>query len=335
MPRPSALSPEQWALARRRWEGAEKEGFAWLAREIAAAWGVAVLRKSLEQWARAKGWEKGGQPLAELPAMAAPAVANAQGKIPCGEGKIPLGSGNIPAAAKAGHEVASEVVERPAPPTAPAPATASTKPEHRGPGRPTLYKPEFANLLIEFFTKEPYTTVDVPQPNGMVKRQRMATDPPMLQTFAESIGVSKATVDAWATAINPDGSPRHPDFCAAYAHARAMQESLFSRAGMLGLYEPRFLAFAMKNLCGWQDQPAPKVDHAAVSKEELDRRFGQRMEAARQRQMEVLEERRRLRRLADEASGSDDSGLASLGCAIELPGGASSDSSEPVEADAE
>lgn len=314
MARPSKLTPEQWALAKRRWEGTEKPGFAWLAREIQAAWGVEVLRKSLEQWANAKGWEKGGEPLAELPKMAPPAPEKAAGNIPADAGNIPLPAGKIPAEAKPAapprelrHEVASEVVDPPppAPPPPPRPAL----------GRPSAYRPEFAERLIDFFTVEPYTEVDVPQPSGLVKRQRMATDPPMLQEFARRIGVTKETIDNWATAINPDGTPRYPEFFDAYARARELQESLFSRAGMLGVYEPRFLAMAMKNLCGWQDQPAPKVDHAAVSKDELDRRFGQRVEAARLRQMAVLEERRELRRLADEAAG-EGGGLAALA----LPG---------------
>lgn len=291
MARASKLTPEQWELARRRWEGAEKDGFAWLSREIEAAWGVSVLRKSLEQMARAKGWEKGAEPLPELPKMAPTTGGNipaeASGNIPA-KGKIPR---KAPKAAEP-PEVADEVVDG-APAAPPAP---------RQRGRPTLYRPEFADLLVDFFTKDPYTIVDVAQPSGLVKQQRMATDPPMLQDFAESIGVSKETVDNWATAIDSEGKPRHPEFFEAYTRARARQEALFSRAGMLGLYEPRFLSMVMKNLCGWQDQPAPKVEHALVSKDELDRRFGQKMEAARVRQMAVLEERRQLRRMADEAA---------------------------------
>ncbi len=80
--------------------------------------------------------------------------------------------------------------------------------------------------------------------------------------------------------------------------------------------------FLLKNLHGWEDQPAPKADHAAVSKDELDRRFGERIEAARQRQMAVLEERRALRRLADEAAGVGEADAPGLGYARELGAGA-------------
>lgn len=309
MPRLSTLTPDQWALARRRWEGSDAAGFEWLRREMEAAFGVAPTRPAIRQAAAKAGWEKGGAP--SQPLTTAGAVKGVAAKV-----SPPEPAAKVSRPAK--REVASEVVD--ATPPLPAPAAAST--EHRGPGRPSLYRPEFAALLLKFFAVEPYTVVEVTQPSGIVKKQRIASDPPMLQSFADSIGVSKATVDAWATAINPDGSRRYPDFCDAYARARAMQEALFSRAGMLGLYEPRFLAFAMKNLCGWQDQPAPKEDHAAVSKEELDRRFGQRMEAARQRQMAVLEERRALRRLADEAAGVGEADVPGLGYSRELGAGA-------------
>ena len=319
MPRLSTLTPDQWAQARRRWEGSDAVGFEWLRREMEAAFGVAPSRPAIRQAAAKAGWEKGGAP--SRPMAAAGAVESVGAKV-----SPPEPTAKVSRQAK--REVASEVVDAAPPPPAPAPAST----EHRGPGRPSLYRAEFAALLLKFFAVEPYTVVEVTQPSGIVKKQRMASDPPMLQSFADSIGVSKATVDAWATAINSDGSPRYPDFCEAYARARAMQEALFSRAGMLGLYEPRFLAFAMKNLCGWQDQPAPKEDHAAVSKDELDRRFGQRMEAARQRQMAILEERRELRRLADEAAGVGTDNVPGLAYARDLDIGESAELGSDVTA---
>jgi hypothetical protein len=290
MPRQSTLTPEQWALARRRWEGSEDAGFEWLRREIEAAFGTAPSRPAIRQAAVKYAWEKGGPQSHALSAgdVSEPAGAKVSERAPA----------KVSRASK--REIADHVEGSGEPPQHPPPAT---RPEQRGRGRPTSYRPEFATAMITYFSKAPFTTEDVPQPNGLVKRQRMATDPPMLQGFAESIGVTKATVDNWATAINADGSPRYPDFCEAYACARASQEALFARAAMLGLYEPRFTSFTMKNLCGWQDQPAPKVDQAAVSKEALERLFGERMEAARQRAMAVLQERRELRRLADEAAG--------------------------------
>lgn len=289
MGRPSTLTPEQWTAARRRWEGCDRQGFEWLRVEMLRAFGAAPSRPAIQQNAARAGWEKGGAPSEPLAPGAAAGDAPKQAK---------LRSEKVTSAADAkvtpeAVETADEVVDAPVP----LPAV-----DYRGPGRPSLYKPEYAALIVAFFDKQPFEDVPVPQPTGTVKLQRMPVDLPMLATFAKSIGVSLTTVNRWATAIDSDGSPTYPDFAEAYARARATHEAFIVRASAQGAYEPRTCMFLLKNVHGWQDQPAPKVDHAAVSKDELERRFGQRMEAARVRQMAVLEERRQLRRLADEAA---------------------------------
>jgi hypothetical protein len=305
MARPNALTPEQWTQVRRRWEGSDRLGFDWLAKEIAAAFpGITISRQGVSVRAAREGWEKGGPASEPLTAPVAQQTALVAQQTPgVAQHAPPPGPG--PA------ETASEVVDpRPAPP------------QQRGPGRPTSYRAEFAQQIVAFFDKEPFTDVPVPQPSGLVKMQRMAVDLPMLATFARSINVSLSTLTRWATSINGDGAPTYPDFAAAYARARELHEAFIVRASAQGAYEPRTCMFLLKNQHGWQDQPAPREDHAAVSKDELDRRFGQRMEAARQRQMAVLEERRALRRLADEAAGVGEADVPGLGYTPELAAGA-------------
>jgi hypothetical protein len=55
------LTKDEWALARRRWEGSPRAGFAWLAAEIKAAWGVGISRPAVRQMATKPGaeWVKG------------------------------------------------------------------------------------------------------------------------------------------------------------------------------------------------------------------------------------------------------------------------------------
>lgn len=301
MPRQSTLTPAQWAQARRRWEGADDRGFEWLRREMESAFGAAPSRPAIRQCAAKQGWEKGGTPSHPLTATGATESVGAKVSPPEPAAKV---------SRHAKREVADEVVDAS---TTTAPARAPATPEHRSPGRPTSYRPEFAQQIVAFFDKEPFEDIPVPQPSGLVKMQRMAVDLPMLATFAKSIGVSLTTVNRWATAVNSDGAPTYPEFAEAYARARATHEAFIVRASAQGAYEPRTCMFLLKNVHGWQDQPPPKVDHAAVSKDELERRFGQRMEAARQRQMAVLEERRRLRRLAEEAEAGGEPGLLALG----------------------
>ena len=64
------LTPEQWAIARRRWEGCDLPGFDWLVPEVVAAFEIPVTRQGLSVRAKRDGWTKGGepsQPLAEVP----------------------------------------------------------------------------------------------------------------------------------------------------------------------------------------------------------------------------------------------------------------------------
>ncbi len=85
MARQSKLTPEQWAVAKVRWEGDPRHGFAWLGHEIEAAWGVRVHRQALDQMSKAQGWEKrdGGEPSKPLEAVdkIAGPKSNAKSKI--------------------------------------------------------------------------------------------------------------------------------------------------------------------------------------------------------------------------------------------------------------
>ena len=264
MPASPRLTPEQWAATRRRWEGCDLPGFDWLAREVTAAFGVAVSRQAIAKAAGKNQWAKGGKPSAPMVAQPSSKVAQ-------------------PSAAVAQPGALTVVLPE-----------GEKPPGYAGTGRPSLYRPEYDDLIVTYFNHEPYTEHKVEQPNGLVKLQRMATDPPMLAGFAKSIGVSRDTVNAWATDVGTDGRPKYPSFADAYARARELNESMLARGAMLGLYEPRFSSFVMKNLYGWQDQPARAVAVAPVSAEELDRLYGSRMKAAQDRQAAILAERSRL-----------------------------------------
>jgi hypothetical protein len=161
-------------------------------------------------------------------------------------------------------------------------------------GEPPVYRPEYDQMILDYFNKEPFTDIEVPQGNGTVRVQRMATDPPMLANFSHSIGVSMSTVNRWATQLDVEGRFVHPSFAAAYARAREMNESMFSRGASLGAYDPRFVQFILKNLYGWQDQPQKAADVVMPSKAELEERYIKVMEAARAKRAAVLAERAHL-----------------------------------------
>jgi hypothetical protein len=78
------LTPEQWAVVRRRWEGCERAGFDWLPDEIMAAFaGVEVTRQGVSVRAKREAWAKGGKPsspLAVVPGVARSGKGVAQQK---------------------------------------------------------------------------------------------------------------------------------------------------------------------------------------------------------------------------------------------------------------
>lgn len=285
MGRPSKLTPEQWAAARRRWEGSDKDGFAWLREEVLAAFGDAPSRPAMQQMAAQQGWEKGGEP--SQPLKPAAVTAEKRQQVPAKVTRTPKVTDRqvekVTRQEQASSEVADEVVEPPTPA------------ERTGPGRPTKYRAEFAEKILTFFNKEPFTEVDVAQPSGLVKRQRLPTDPPMLASFAKQIGVSVRTLNRWAVELDDEtGNVRHPEFAEAFARAREFLEALLVRGGVLGLYDPRVVQFALKNLAGWADQPAKASETAPISKEELEATYIRDMEEAHARQDAIDAERRAL-----------------------------------------
>lgn len=82
-------------------------------------------------------------------------------------------------------------------------------------GRPTAYKPEYCDLIVE------------KQAQGW-----------SLAEFAASVGVSRPTIDNWAAA--------NPEFFEALSRAKAAEQSWWERAGREALYADKFQAAVWK-----------------------------------------------------------------------------------------
>jgi hypothetical protein len=115
------LTPDEWAQVRRRWEGDPRDGFAWLAAEIEAAWGVPITRPAVRQMATKPGaeWAKGPEEECPLPVVVGAKVSPAK-------------------PAKDGKKEAAKVSAK-QPPAAPRPTTTAMVPAAAGavnlPGR--------------------------------------------------------------------------------------------------------------------------------------------------------------------------------------------------------
>jgi hypothetical protein len=276
MPAQRRLTEQEWSIARRRWEGCPADGFDWLAREMQAAFDVAITRQAAAAMAKRKQWTKGGMP--SVPLAVVPQVGDIVLRPDSGVAQ----HGNI------AHPVA---------------LTEGAKPDgYSGTGRPAKYRPEYDQQIIEFFDVEATREVEVQGPAGTTKIQIVANKPPTLVSFAQGIGVSVDTVNRWATETDDGGRPRYPGFAEAYARAKQLLEDMLLTGAIMGVYEPKVTQFTLKNWYGWKDQPDKDVAVAPVSVELLDTLYIQRMAAARERQRLVLEERARLR-LEEESGG--------------------------------
>ncbi len=182
------------------------------------------------------------------------------------------------------------------PPSKPADAPVEvTQEEKRGVGRPTAYRPEFCQQLIDYFRIPVETAEDVSVPDGKggmkVERIKVVNTFPTITRFADQLDVTRQTLHDWATAAHADGTLKHPEFSYAYARARDLQESLLVEGGMSGAYDSRFASLASKNLIGWRDQVEQKIEANVqmAKKEDLDAIYERGIKAAAEARQRALQ----------------------------------------------
>lgn len=98
-------------------------------------------------------------------------------------------------------------------------------------GRPTKYKPEYCDLIIEFFSEQPESK--------MTERGHISVTGklPTFESFATKLQVSVDTLHEWRTV--------HTDFSEAYTRAKAMQRDAMMQHGLTGAYNPAFTKFLL------------------------------------------------------------------------------------------
>lgn len=125
--------------------------------------------------------------------------------------------------------------------------------ESKPPGRPTDYRPEYAQILIDYFSVEPYREImrqTITKSGDVIEVPvNEANDFPTLAGFAIKIGVCRDTLLEW--------SKVHPEFSGAYKRCKDYQENFLAINGNKGLINQPFGIFTAKNVIGWRD----KVDH--------------------------------------------------------------------------
>lgn len=121
-------------------------------------------------------------------------------------------------------------------------------------GRPTEYKSEFCQQIIEFFNKPPYEPLMVKDDKG---KDVVATDKfgraiytpctlPTKEAFATSIGVHAETLLNW--------SKKNTEFFDAIKKAENHQKNILIQNGLIGNYEKTFAIFVAKNVTDMNDK---------------------------------------------------------------------------------
>lgn len=296
------LTKQQWAEARAQWEGDSAMTFG----QLAAALGVS--RPGVSKTAASEGWTKGDS----IEVTASTKVTSPKVTGPAKVTKVTPSTVKpvIPATREGNGNVISFNAGKPTATTPPkppksAPPAKTANPawqlvDTRSRGRPTEYKDEFAEMMIDYFNIEVENIIDVPgiDKNGhAITEQKVVVNKfPTLVRFASNIGVTRDTLYDWATAKNKDGSLRRPDFSYAYARARDLQEALLTEGGLAGMYEGRFTVFAAKNVIGWKDQIETKAEVTVTSAttELLDSFFDKRMAEGKVMQHDVTDRANKL-----------------------------------------
>lgn len=119
-------------------------------------------------------------------------------------------------------------------------------------GRPTKYKPEYCQMIIDYFSdNDAYDVLE--HPDDDTKRKAFIKRPITLYGFAQKIGVDDETLRNWAEMRNEDGVLENPEFFASYRRALSMQAKQVLEGGMSGVYNSNVVALTLKNLHGFKD----------------------------------------------------------------------------------
>jgi len=125
-------------------------------------------------------------------------------------------------------------------------------------GRPPKYKPEYCQIIIDYFDKPPWVDKALPHygKEGEVKwvdLKRIANPLPKFHEFAKSIGVDEITLLEWSELKNEEGERKYPDFSKAYARAKNLQKWFLIENGLNNCYNPAFCIFVAKNVTDMRD----------------------------------------------------------------------------------
>ena len=129
-------------------------------------------------------------------------------------------------------------------------------------GRPSKYKEEYCDQVVEFFDRKPFEIIMVKDPDTdeLVPATNKYGQPlfnpcelPTKESFAKHIGVDRDTVKEWAKV--------HPEFSAAIKKAEDLQKNILIQNGLLGNYDRTFAIFVAKNVTDMRDKIETEISN--------------------------------------------------------------------------
>ena len=118
-------------------------------------------------------------------------------------------------------------------------------------GRPTKYKIEYTQDLIDFFEQN-----QVNETGG----KRMF---PTMARFACNLETHQDTLRNWAKAEDENGELKHPEFFEAYKRAKEYQEAFIYEGAFSGAVNPTFAIWSAKAILGHRDGDNEKHEDIA------------------------------------------------------------------------
>lgn len=122
--------------------------------------------------------------------------------------------------------------------------------------RPTKYKPEYCQQMINFFSVDPTKTI---------KDKIIPNDLPTFEKFSADIGVCREVLKEWRE--------KHEAFFNAYKKCKELQKNILVQNGLQGHYQPAFAIFTAKNMTDMRDTVTnlnANIDVNQMSEKEID-----------------------------------------------------------------
>lgn len=117
-------------------------------------------------------------------------------------------------------------------------------------GRPTDYKKEYCDKMLEFFDTEITKTIKIITTGKNEYRKEeekeIANTLPTFERFAINIGVNKDTLYEWEKV--------HDEFSDSMGKCREIQQDFLIQNGLKGLYQSNFAIFVAKNYTEMKDK---------------------------------------------------------------------------------